>query len=921
MVADTVDPEPAGDNDALARLMRTLADLAEEAPAQDPSADAAAAEPSAGGRAEGVTRRFGDFEILGQLGQGGMGIVYEVRQRSLGNRRVALKILPPYFSLDPRRVARFRTEAVTASKVGHSGIVTVLDVGEHEGTHYLVQELIEGGRTLADHIREQRDALVPAKADHRRLASQFASIADALQAVHEAKVLHRDINPTNILLTPRGEPKVADFGLAKDLDAEVISASGDSPGTPSYKSPEQIDPSRGPVDARSDVFALGATLYEALTHVRAFQGESAAEIYEKICSQDVVDPRAILAGVPRELALICGKALEKDADRRYPSMREFELDLRRFLANEPIRARPPSIVRRGILAARRHPVLSVSLAAAVILATISGAANLFLQRKNTQLELARTAEKEQADLATKRGAELQTRMHLYRLRALELAEQRGDWYAVIEAVDQIRKETQSAIDPEFILRQARACVALSRHDSLALLEELRSISRNEAIDAHRRLLEADVELMRNRSLADAFAPLPESLEAGLEGADLHYARALLAKDTPTAGKELRAALAIDPFHYRATTQELLLRIFEGRWEEAQSLAELFRRQRPSDVLAASTLAFVHLRAKRVQEANEALSGLSQGGEIEARTAVEANVSMLEVFDHLFEHGSAIGDPNANALARFLAPRASFTKDPDQDAESAELAQQLRKSFAQSMAQSPAFGALGLQLPALRRAWAHATEAMLLIRQEKFAEARELLALASSEHPDACFAFMEASCWTTSHDNTPEQKLEHFRRAVDIFGTAVDRGSLVNGVERAARFLRLRCACELIRHAGEGDRKAQVLDDMRWFLRVPDVTMYELSTMAEESVLQGDASLGLRLVDEWLRDHPKNATALHLKTRMHFFLDQWPAARAAAERVLELKPKHAEAQKIFRLSVEKARAWADAHAEAKPPQQN
>ncbi|MBK8233193.1 MAG: serine/threonine protein kinase [Candidatus Eisenbacteria bacterium] len=243
-----------GAEDAVSRLLKVLNSVGREAHSGAPQ-DAASGSPLPGD--PGVVRRFGDFDLLRELGQGGMGIVYEARQRSLGNRRVALKVLPPYFSLNPARVARFRTEAVAASKVAHHGIVAVLGVGEHEGTHYLVQELIEGGRTLADFIREQRDAPVPVRPDYRLLAGTFAVIADALQATHEARVLHRDINPTNILLTPRGEPKVGDFGLAKDLECAGVTSTGSEPGTPSYKSPEQVEPSRGPVDARSDVACPG----------------------------------------------------------------------------------------------------------------------------------------------------------------------------------------------------------------------------------------------------------------------------------------------------------------------------------------------------------------------------------------------------------------------------------------------------------------------------------------------------------------------------------------------------------------------------------------------------------------------------------------------------------------------------------------
>ncbi|MCC7015502.1 MAG: serine/threonine protein kinase [Planctomycetes bacterium] len=311
-------------------------------------------------------KRLGDFELLERIGAGGMGAVYRARQRSL-DKLVAVKVIRPDFTYDAGRIARFRGEALAASKVQHPGIVSVHFVGEQDGVHYIAQELIEGGRTLADLIQERRDA--PPRDHHRSMAELFAKIADALETVHQAKVIHRDIKPGNILITPQGEPKVADFGLAKDLDGVNLLTSGETPGTLAYKSPEHLDKRIGSVDARSDLFSLGVSLYEALTFTRPFVGNE-VEVAARILHREVEDLRATYSGVPAELSVICRKAMEKEPHRRYQSMAELAADLRRYLNNEPILAQPSSVVRRAQLWVRRRPVMSATLALGGVALTV-----------------------------------------------------------------------------------------------------------------------------------------------------------------------------------------------------------------------------------------------------------------------------------------------------------------------------------------------------------------------------------------------------------------------------------------------------------------------------------------------------------------------------------------------------------------------
>lgn len=301
--------------------------------------------------------RVGEFTLRRRLGRGAQGEVYEARQESLG-RLVALKILPPHMTFHPERVQRFRREAEAGGRLDHPNTVGVYSVGEQDGCHYIAQELVVGGHTLGDRIAAARQAGELPRDWYETTAQLFVKVADAVDAAHGSGIIHRDLKPGNILLTRDGTPKVADFGLAMVEDDLHRSVSGELVGTPFYMSPEQGSGSRTGLDKRTDVFSLGVTLYETLTLERPFDAETRDKIVALIQSKEARDPRKVRHGVPRDLALICMKALEKRRDRRYQTAGALADDLRRFLAHEPIRARAPGRVVRAVKWVRRHPVLT-----------------------------------------------------------------------------------------------------------------------------------------------------------------------------------------------------------------------------------------------------------------------------------------------------------------------------------------------------------------------------------------------------------------------------------------------------------------------------------------------------------------------------------------------------------------------------------
>jgi serine/threonine protein kinase len=296
--------------------------------------------------------QFGNYELLEEIAHGGMGMVFRAPQVGL-DRTVALKmVLAERLGSEADR-KRFLIEAQAAAKLQHPNIVAVHEVGDVRGQHFYSMDYV-AGQTLAQMVREHP---LPA----RQAARYLQKTANAIHYAHLQGVLHRDIKPGNVLIDGNDEPRVMDFGLAKLLnDDSQQTLSGTIMGTPSYMSLEQATGQIENVDARSDVYSLGAVLYELLTGSPPFRGETAYATLKLLAEKDAVPPRQINPKIPPDLQTICLKALEKQPAGRYPDAGSFAEDLRRFLADEPITARPTGMGGKLWRWCRRKPLVAAS---------------------------------------------------------------------------------------------------------------------------------------------------------------------------------------------------------------------------------------------------------------------------------------------------------------------------------------------------------------------------------------------------------------------------------------------------------------------------------------------------------------------------------------------------------------------------------
>jgi serine/threonine protein kinase len=463
---------------------------------------------------------LGDFRLLREIGRGGMGVVYEAEQLSLG-RRVALKVLPFAAALDARHLQRFKNEAQAAAHLHHQHIVPVHGVGYDRGVHYYAMQLIEG-QNLAALIGELRGQNAPEPSSvvslwpddrgtaptrslmgaqlstqrsgrsaqfFRTVARLAAQAAEALDYAHGVGVVHRDVKPANLLVDGRGHLWVTDFGLAQFHADAGLTQTGDVVGTLRYMSPEQAAGQRVLLDHRTDVYSLGATLYELLTLKPIFEGSDRQSLLQQIMHEEPRPPRAIDRTIPAELETIVLKALGKSPADRYATAGDLAGDLQRFLRHEPILARRATLPQRARKWLRRHPSVLVTGVVLLVLLAVGSLVSAWLirgeqektrlayEREQQRFQLARRSVDEMIQFANEELADV-PHLQSLRKRLLETAlvyyqefiEQRGDDRSAQEELKSTRDRVKKILTDLAVLQGAGQFYLLNNP---AVLEDLR----------------------------------------------------------------------------------------------------------------------------------------------------------------------------------------------------------------------------------------------------------------------------------------------------------------------------------------------------------------------------------------------------------------------------------------------------------------
>jgi len=583
-------------------------------------------------------RTLGDYRLLRELGRGGMAVVYEAEQVSLG-RHVALKVLPFAAVLDPKHLQRFKNEAMAAAHLHHPNIVPVYGVGCERGVHYYAMQYVEG-QSLATAIRDLKRARGLGSSDDTRSGSTEAGpktpisshgsnreppyirmaaalgvqAAEALDHAHQLGIVHRDVKPGNLLVDLAGTLWVTDFGLASSMKDVSLTITGELLGTIRYMSPEQALAKRVPVDHRTDVYSLGATLYELFTLEPAFPGDDAHLIIQDIAFKEPVLPRRLNPALPRDLETVILKAMSKDPAGRYATAQEMADDLLRFLENRPIEARRPGLLRRASKWSRRHRTL-VGATVVLLLLSIAGLATgtALLWREQAQTTKALDNAQANLDLALQaldqiyideaeghprirqglpkdllqkglgfyeafvkenvRNKGLAGLIGLAYQRAGQIFRELGEEERAVESLDRAISACDRAI--EIDPRDTRA-----RHSRGAALRDLGRVE--EALAELDRAIEIDpraarAHIDRGNSLRDlgrfeeALAACDRAIEIDPRDADAHTIRGVVLHDLGRFEEALAAcdrAIEIDPRYAHAHTNRGAVLHDLARFEEA-----------------------------------------------------------------------------------------------------------------------------------------------------------------------------------------------------------------------------------------------------------------------------------------------------------------------------------------------------------------
>ncbi len=849
--------------------------------------------------------RVGNYRVLERLGAGGMGTVYRAEDVSLG-RFVALKLLRPHYLDDAAMRQRFEREVRAVSRLDHPNICRVYEVGDDGGEPYMAMQLVDG-ESLAERLvglRETRRHQEPASASaHRQdLFTRVRWIEDAARAIHaahEAGLVHRDLKPGNLMVGASGNVMVLDFGLVQD-DSEQnagLTLSGELLGTPRYMAPEQVVPQGREVDRRTDVYALGVTLYELVTLEPPYSADTRAELFDAIRRADATPPRRHDRAIPRDLEIVIARAMDPDPHRRYLTSEAFADDLRRVREFEPIRARRAGRVLRTVRWCQRNRVaatggslLLIALVLTIWLATGWGEALDREREARGEVERAREAER------------METAVRHF--DSATAAASRGAYAAALDAFEHAR---ESGYDDDVAIslgiidaRDALSSVGDARAELATLTE--RSDEELGTHAARVRLLQgygnvSGLDPKRNatgRKQLERALELDATTDPGmLSTSDREFARALLAPNLTATRQHLQKAVDADPRHYTSRMLFGLAQLASGRPEEALESASIMKLLVPDSTNHVGLEVFAFMLLGKRAEAEAALAA-DEGTPEDVRAVLQLGLEVFEgarktVEDTVFRATNPdTGRRRESALDSFV-----------------ELCQQMLTSTGKMKKiiedSDRVNEASGMQIRFPPQFWKPYTRLVFLVPQIAMG-----MGSRANIEPDATRPLMICTLLAQLQlSQAAKDPIGSRERALALFEEGRRNGGIAWGMPVMRRVVHMNMCGVLaglcvVDEARRDDFRARLAAEINRSTQLSELTPGEYREYARyaRDYAQDGVLLADTVVDRWKQAHADSAAPWVFEAQTRLAQGARGLAADLCRRALRLEPDHAEAKTLL-----------------------